>query len=356
MSQLSPGGDRLPYSTFTGAGPESTVNALALDPQGNVLAAGEATVQPTPGAYASRVGGCPPVIGFFSVYVPSGHAFVLKFNPDLPRRCFKPSSAAIVLIRNPPGRRYRREYLGRRRTNSSNFPTAAPLPNLGPIGPRTGFLAMLDPAGADLVSSTVTGSVGLIGPGPGGAVYFSETVGPPAKDADVLLARIDAARRFAIDLDSIRPLGIPPRPETPPYFLPFSIAPGQAIRLAGRGIGPVDPVDATSAPAHVLPRLADVQVSFNGIISQLVSVQADEIVCFVPFGLDGALSANVQVTYGGETSNSYTIPVVSQNIDVRGREPGRHGKLPIQSRAHRQRRCHLPDRRGPDVRHRRTAS
>jgi hypothetical protein len=39
----------------------------------------------------------------------------------------------------------------------------------------------------------------------------------------------------------------------------------------------------------------------------LVSVQASQIVCFVPFTLDGATSANVQVTYLGAVSNLYML-------------------------------------------------
>ena len=41
-----------------------------------------------------------------------------------------------------------------------------------------------------------------------------------------------------------------------------------------------------------------------------------DIVCFAPFALDGATSATVQVAYGTLLSNTYSIPVVPQNIDV----------------------------------------
>jgi uncharacterized protein (TIGR03437 family) len=61
---------------------------------------------------------------------------------------------------------------------------------------------------------------------------------------------------------------------------------------------------------------AGVQVTFNGIAAQLVSVQANQIVCFVPFGLDGATSATVQVSYGGVASNPYRIAVAWQNPDL----------------------------------------
>ena len=88
------------------------------------------------------------------------------------------------------------------------------------------------------------------------------------------------------------------------------------MRLIGRGMGPVNLADATSAPAHVLPGLAGVQVTFNNIVAQLVSVQANQIVCFVPFELDTATSANVQVTYGGAASNLFSIGVVAQNPDL----------------------------------------
>jgi hypothetical protein len=68
-----------------------------------------------------------------------------------------------------------------------------------------------------------------------------------------------------------------PGPPLSAYYVPFAIAPGEAVRLIGRGVGSANPVDAATAPAHVLPTIADVQVTFNGIPAELVSVQASEM-------------------------------------------------------------------------------
>ncbi|HEV2444266.1 MAG TPA: hypothetical protein VGS58_00030, partial [Candidatus Sulfopaludibacter sp.] len=317
ISQLGPAGDRLVYSTFVGGGVEGTVNALALDPQGNAIAAGESTVQPTPGAYTGASSGCPPILGFFGTYSPNDHGFVMKINPASATPVFAATLGGACLDYiagmnlDPSGNIW---VTGR--TSSSNFPTIAPLPNLGAPGGQPGFLAALDPSGANLISSSISEGLGYVASGPAGMLYFTEPVEQAGKNGyAILVARIDANQRAAILLDSIGYFGSGP-PLAPVYVSSAVVAPGQAVRLHGRGIGPPAEVDATSAPAHVLPSLAGVQVTFNGISAQLVSVQASQIVCFVPFGLAGASSATIQVAYASQTSNPFSVSVAPQNIDV----------------------------------------
>ncbi|MDE3166469.1 MAG: SBBP repeat-containing protein, partial [Acidobacteriota bacterium] len=201
------------------------------------------------------------------------------------------------------------------RTSSSNFPTVAPLAGLGAPDGNPGFLAALDPSGSHLISSSIAADLPAVTGGPGGAVYFGGAVFPPDKSgAAVVIGRVDAAQAPAIAIDSIAVFGA--ERQLPPGYVPFAIAPGQAMRLHGRGIGPAAKADAAGAPAHVLPEIAGVRVLFNGIAAQLVSVQANEIVCLAPFALEGSVSADVQVAYAGQVSNRYSIPVVEQNIDV----------------------------------------
>jgi uncharacterized protein (TIGR03437 family) len=320
VSQISPDGSRLMYSTFVAANFDSAVNALALDAAGNVIVAGTSDAPATPGAYQRPAGSCPPVFGFGPGSVSAGtdDGFVMKFSPGASAPLFR---ATIGGSCNDSIRGMAIDSAGdiwvTGNTFSTDFPTLAPFAGLGPAGSYStpGFLAELDPTGSTLLSSSITANPGMVAAGPGGSVYFAEPGTVPQKTASaVLAARIDATAAPAIALDAIHSFG-PAQPLAPAY-VPFVIAPGEAVRLIGRGMGPVNLADASAAPAHLLPGIAGVQVTFNGIPAELVSVQANQIVCFVPFALDGATSANVQVTYGGAASNLYSIGVVAQNPDL----------------------------------------
>ena len=318
VSQLSPDGSRLMYSTFVAANFDSSVNALALDAAGNLIAAGTADAQATPGAYQRPVGSCVPVLGIggFAVSAGTDDGFVMKFSPGASTPMFR---ATIGGSCNDSISRMTLDSAGNiwvaGNTYSSDFTTLAPFAGLGSPGSVPGTLAELDPTGSTLLSASITANPGVVAAAPGGMLYFTEPVTVPGKTGSaVLAARIDATQAPAIALDAIHSFG-PAQPMGPAY-VPFNIAPGEAVRLIGRGIGPAIEADATAAPAHVLPSLAGVQVAFNGIPAELVSVEANQVVCFVPFALDGTASASVQVTYGSAVSNVFSIGVVPQNPDL----------------------------------------
>jgi len=320
VSELSPDGSHLVYSTFVAANFDSAVSGLTLDAAGNVVIAGTADAHATPGAYQRPPGSCPPVWGFggFGGSAGTDDGFVLKLSPGASAAQFL---ATIGGSCNDSTSRVAIDSAGNiwvtGNTSSTDFPTLAPFANLGlaSSGSLAGFLAELDASGSTLLSAGISANTGEVAAGPGGFVYFTEPVTVPGKTGSgVLAARIDATQSPAIALDAIHSFG-PPQPLAPAY-VPFAIAPGEAVRLIGRGIGPATAANASSAPAHVLPEIAGVQVTFNGIVAQLDSVQSTQIVCFVPFALDGTTSANVQVTYAGAVSNGYSIGVVAQNPDL----------------------------------------
>ena len=320
VSQISPDGTRLMYSTFVGAYFDAAVNAVAIDSQGNVILAGTSDAKATPGAYQRPAGSCPPVFGFgpFLGNAGTDDGFVMKFAPGAAAPLFRATIGGSCndsiggMVIDSAG-----DIWVTGNTFSTDFPTLAPLAGLGPAGSYSapGFLAELDPTGSTLLSSSISANPGMAAAGPGGQVYFTEPLTVPGKTGSaVVAARIDSTQTPAVSLDAIQSFG--PAQSLAPAYVPFVIAPGEAVRLIGRGMGPVNLADATSAPAHVLPGLAGVQVTFNNIVAQLVSVQANQIVCFVPFELDTATSANVQVTYGGAASNLFSIGVVAQNPDL----------------------------------------
>jgi uncharacterized protein (TIGR03437 family) len=323
VAKLAPAGDRLLYSSFIGGGAEAAVNAMALDSAGTLYLAGATQGPATEGAYHRPAGSCPPTFGLgpagATYFAPGDDGFVMKLQP---------SSSAPVFLATIGGScqdlvsGVSLDSAGNiwmaGRTISSDFPTARPVGGLGApnAAGQPGFLAELDPTGANLLYSDVANSPGVLAAAPGGnLIYFAESASVPQKTGGaIFVAGIDASQLAPIALDMLIPYSGAP-PVGIGYFGP-QIAPGQAIRLEGRGIGPATLADAKTAPGSVQPTIAGVQVTFNGVTAPLVSVQANEIVCLAPFELDGLSSASIEVRYAGQASNVFPVLVVPQNIDV----------------------------------------
>src|SRR5271157_5318227 len=218
LSQLSPDGSKLLYSSFVGSTFEASVNTLALDPQGNVIVAGTADgPTATPGAYQRPSIGCLPIMGFggFGGDSETADGFVMKLSPGSSTPLFVATiggscddSISHVAI-DSTGNIW---VTGN--TVSSDIPTVAPIPNLGAAGNGTaGFLAALDPSGATLIASSISNSPGEVAAGPGGYLYFTEPLPAANKTGTaVLAARIDVNQRPAIVLDDIHSFGTLPSP------------------------------------------------------------------------------------------------------------------------------------------------
>jgi uncharacterized protein (TIGR03437 family) len=94
-------------------------------------------------------------------------------------------------------------------------------------------------------------------------------------------------------------------------------APGGFISLAGTGLGPVQEVGAIFSPDGSLSTtLAGTTVKFDGIPAPLLSVQAEKIVCIVPFEVSDRNITVVQVETNGSRANSIrmVVPWVTPGI------------------------------------------
>jgi uncharacterized protein (TIGR03437 family) len=86
------------------------------------------------------------------------------------------------------------------------------------------------------------------------------------------------------------------------------VAPGEIVAIFGSGMGPGGGV----APAVVdATTLAGVQVLIGGVAAPLLYVQATQVNAVVPYEVAGKTSTQVQVVYGGQNSNTLTVPVVA---------------------------------------------
>jgi uncharacterized protein (TIGR03118 family) len=90
-----------------------------------------------------------------------------------------------------------------------------------------------------------------------------------------------------------------------------SVAPGEVVTLAGLSIGP-SPLAQASIPASgaINSTLNGVTVTFNGTSAPILYCSASQTSVLVPYEVAGASSANIAVTYRGQTATT-TVPVAA---------------------------------------------
>jgi len=315
VSKLSPGGDQLLYSSFLGGGNLSAAHAITLDGAGNIYLAGSTQASATAGAVQAL-----PAIGASCPFQPGAlfpqtdDAFVMKMTPSAAPAAFLATfggscrSEADSMAFDAAGNIWLAGSNG-----STNFVTLGPIAGLAtlpPPSPNTGFVAELNATGSAVLSATLTNSYPGVVAADATAVYYAGSLGPTA-----LVAEINPAQAPPIFIDEIvqeSPL-LPATAQRPPS----PVAPGEIVRILGRGIGPQTQAGAKLTAAGTLATsIGGVTVTFNGVPAPLLAAQAGEIGCIAPFELEGLTSAVVEVQYNGQTSNAYTVSVLQQNPDI----------------------------------------
>jgi uncharacterized protein (TIGR03437 family) len=90
-----------------------------------------------------------------------------------------------------------------------------------------------------------------------------------------------------------------------------AISPGEIVVLYGSGIGPAQLVTAApGSDGSYGAQLANASVSFNGLAAPMIYAWALQTAAIVPYGIVGP-SANVVVTYQGQISAVFSVPVAS---------------------------------------------
>jgi len=334
VAQLSPALDQLTYSSFLGAGFFSAVHAIALDGAGNVYLAGSTPASPTAGAaHALPNSGCPalepgPGPPIMTPPVAGDSAFVLKMTLSSAPPAFLATVGGTCHAEADSIAFDANGNIWLAGSNLSwDFPTMAPIAGLSQIPPQqlhyynclTGFLAELNPSGSAVLSASVTDSYGAVAAN-SSAVYFTDGLGALNSSGfatgtySALVAQINPAQAAPIFVDEITQYD----PLTPAAVrFSSAVAPGEIVRILGRGIGPQNQVEAMLTNAGTLATsIGGVQVTFNGIPAPLVYAQANQVVAVAPFELTPLTNASVQVQYNGLTSSIYTVPVVAQNPDI----------------------------------------
>jgi uncharacterized protein (TIGR03437 family) len=325
VSKLSAAGDRLEYSSFFGGGFYTSAHAIALDTSGAVVLAGNTQVKASPGAFQRPQGlGCPPIFGLVPIQPPPvspDDAFAMKLNLSASDPLFLATfggscqDSVTSMSLDAAGNIWMAGS-----TASADFSTRAPIAGLGDVNSQGAFLARLSADGSDLPFAEIVGG-GAVTVGQGSDVFYaggfvesgktSQNLNPPYS---AQVARLDGNAIPAIALDRVTSFN--GSQGNPPYFTPFPVAPGQMIRLRGRGIGPMAKAEARfAADGRLDTNIGGIQVLFDGVAAPMVTAQASEIVCLTPFELDGKASTLVQVLFEGKRSNVYGIRVAAQSPD-----------------------------------------
>lgn len=95
-------------------------------------------------------------------------------------------------------------------------------------------------------------------------------------------------------------------------YLSGSISPGEIITIFGVNLGPSTPVGMKlDESGRVATTIGGVQVLVNGFRAPMVFASATQVSAVVPYEVKGQLSANVQVSYQGQTSNGSNLQVAA---------------------------------------------
>jgi uncharacterized protein (TIGR03437 family) len=86
------------------------------------------------------------------------------------------------------------------------------------------------------------------------------------------------------------------------------VSPGKIVGISGVGIGPSELVRSQPSDGRFSTELAGTAVSFNGIAAPILYTSVTQVAAVAPYALTGT-TAQVTVTYQGETSNSFTVPL-----------------------------------------------
>jgi uncharacterized protein (TIGR03437 family) len=308
VSKLSLAGDKLLASTFLGGGYTTGGNALTLDGAGNVYVTGSTqgfATPTTPGAVKPKfTDTCTPTLGIgpSPPYTGTSDAFVLKLDSGLSTaKVFSYfgggcSDSGTAIAVDPAGNIWLSGS-----SVSADFVLKGPF-QVSYLSPVAGFVSELNPDASQLLFSSFSETQALSLSQ--GAIYLAGTRGSSA-----LVQKLDPSTTPSVVIDYVSAVAPFPPGLTFPVP-PTGVAPGQLIQISGQHMGPAKEVDGQLDSTGRLPfTLAGVTVYFDGIPAPLISVQANLIECFAPFGI--ASTTQVTVVSDGQRSNPVRTGVVS---------------------------------------------
>jgi len=282
VAVLSPAADQINYLSYAGDG----VTAITVDASGNIYLAGANSYSLAILATTSFTFSYPGI--------PASYLYVMKVNPASSTPLWidtfgSPTNYGTVssLQTDPSGNLW---FSGQ---TQGLIPLVAPREA---EGTENSFAAEISADGTQLLFSSYGPQYLALGPQT--SVYLAGSVTPANKSAtSALVTKLDGSASSSSVIDSI---GGAVQPAT--EWLPTSqgIAPGEMIRISGRGLGPLATLTARfDATGRVATVLNGVQALVNGVPAPLISVQANAIACMTPFEVSGNAQVSVQVVQNG---------------------------------------------------------
>ncbi|MEO8367835.1 MAG: SBBP repeat-containing protein [Candidatus Solibacter sp.] len=324
LAKLSPQGDSLSYATYLG-GQTGAALAVAVDGKGAAHVAGT-TWGFDNDAYAPLTffaSGSVPTLGYPQVGFPGpfpGAAFVAKIDP---------SGAGTQYV----------TYLGHSIAAASGIaldsagnawvagrvvlPSPELFPTVHPFQAKSGdaFVTKISSDDGALLFSSFMQAAQQIALDPAGNAFVTGH----GLFNGTLLVRIDGSVASPMTLEE--PLRLVPAPS-----IDGGVAPGEIVVITGSGLGPAQEVGASLAPdGRLATTLAGTTITFDGVAAPLISVQAQKVVCIVPFGSRSSIGAQslpspiitfqspttaVQAKNGGAVSNSILLPLWNHSIEI----------------------------------------
>ncbi|HKE22357.1 MAG TPA: hypothetical protein VKB88_08205 [Bryobacteraceae bacterium] len=88
------------------------------------------------------------------------------------------------------------------------------------------------------------------------------------------------------------------------------IAPGEIVVIYGSGLGPAQLATATAGASGLFgTQLDGTSVSFNSMAAPMIYTSTGQVAAVVPYGITGS-TALVTITYQGQTSAGFSVPIV----------------------------------------------
>jgi uncharacterized protein (TIGR03437 family) len=316
LARLSPNGDRVTYLTYIG-GNNSSAYGVAIDASGGVYVTGGTT-------------GFPPPISPTATFTSSANcdsmsrslAYIMKIDlsmaaplwlTEIGGGCFQPAAGASLAFDSKGN-----VFLGGQ-TFSGEYPPIAPLQAQAT---DIGFVSELSPDGKQLLFSTyapghlVSGTqddfaiIGIRTPSPHKLNTAATGIYPPY----ALVEKLNIAATPTSVIDTIGKQ----EPSSFDYHtLLLGIAPGQMVRITGRGLGPATTAGAQiDASGRVATALAGTRVLFDGVPAPLISVQASEILCMTPFEVGGKNLMSIQIERNSIAAPGVLVGVVPAALEL----------------------------------------
>ena len=279
----------LTFSTYFGGSNNDLLNAIAVDPAGNIFLAGTTDSQFFPSTNGS----------FQPITLGGTDGFIVKLGAELPNLLNTeivpikgvvggpPAFSDMTLTSSGAPLEFRISY-----SSPGSWLSANPVVGITPATIRL----TADPG--SLISGNYTGRLTIA------------TSGTPLNSIILNIPLVISSPVIGTVGPQISAAGI----LNGASFKSGSIAPGEVITIYGSGIGPVDLLGAQLTSAGTVSKfIGATRVLFDGIAAPLLYVSANQTSAIAPYFLSNRETSKLEVEYIGIRSNAVTVTTVGSS-------------------------------------------